>query len=289
MDNTTPAATAERVAKKIAEKGLQAVAKRAQRLQRLVVEYVSPSEVKPNTYNPNRQKPETLELLKLSMKQDGFTQPIVAQRSTGEIVDGEHRWRAARALGLASIPVVFVDMTTEQMRIATLRHNRARGSEDLSLALEVLRDLQELGAMEWAQGALQLSDDELARLLNDEPVHELLGQGDFSEAWIPERGDKESEDDHDSFKVVEREIGAGVSATALTRAAAAESIKRKASLQNASSSEAERTDGAKKFAPPYRLQFTLTGDDAEIVRDVLGDEPAEALLAICMEEIAKSS
>ena len=40
------------------------------------------------------------------------------------------------------VPVVFVDMTREQMRVSTLRHNRARGSEDIDKSADVLKDLR---------------------------------------------------------------------------------------------------------------------------------------------------
>lgn len=137
---------------RIIDKGMAAVGKKASALERLVVEYVAVDSIKPNSYNPNRQTERDFELLLLSMKEDGFTQPIVCQRESREIVDGEHRWRAGRHLGLEMVPVVFVDMTMEQMRISTLRHNRARGSEDIDLSTKVLQDLRELGALDWGAG-----------------------------------------------------------------------------------------------------------------------------------------
>ena len=166
-------------------KGEAAVAKAANALETLVVEYVPVADLHPNDYNPNRQSDHDFELLLRSMTEDGFTQPIVVQREGNSIVDGEHRWRAAQKLGYESVPVVFVDMTPEQMRIATLRHNRARGSEDIDLASSVLRDLQQLGALDWAQDSLMLDDTELARLLEDVPAPEALAGEEFSAAWEP--------------------------------------------------------------------------------------------------------
>lgn len=111
------------------------------KLGNLEVDYVDVESIQPNSYNPNIQTADEFELLLLSMRRDGFTQPILVQRVGRTIVDGEHRWRAAQAIGYTSVPVVFVDMTPEQMRIATLRHNRARGQENAELAAEVMRDL----------------------------------------------------------------------------------------------------------------------------------------------------
>ena len=85
------------------------VAKQYKTLETLQIQYVSPTDVKPNSYNPNRQSDRDFELLLKSMKEDGFTQPVIVQKSTSEIVDGEHRWRASQALNMSKIPVVFVD------------------------------------------------------------------------------------------------------------------------------------------------------------------------------------
>lgn len=149
--STTPEATQKRVSESIIKKGKAAVAKTAQALERLRVDYIPHGGLKPNPYNPNRQSDHDFQLLCQSMTEDGFTQPIVAvvmnqehldspkfkgnaSYSLGDlvIVDGEHRWRAAGTLGLTEVPVVVTPMTPDQMRIATLRHNRARAARTLS-------------------------------------------------------------------------------------------------------------------------------------------------------------
>lgn len=292
--NTSPEATAAIVTDKIAKRGLHAVQKNAVRLKSLQIEYVATESVKPNTYNPNRQDEATLELLTRSIQEDGFTQPVIVHRSSRQIVDGEHRWRVARKLGMSQIPVVFVDMTDEQMRIATLRHNRARGSEDIELSTEVLKDLQQLGAIEWAQDSLMISDAELNDLLDELPAAEALAGEEFHNAWTPERGDAAQGDIADkeeaSTKLVElpsQKGEAGINAFAMTRAAAAQVVERKEKLE-AATSELERGRISAAFEQPFRLNFAFTGQEAENVRDVLGDEPAEKLLAICREIVASA-
>lgn len=101
------------------------------------VEYVPIGDLKPNDYNPNRQSEEEFELLVRSIIDDGCTIPIVVNRETNVIVDGEHRWRACAVLGYWRVPVVYVDFTESQRRNATLRYNRARGKEDARVAAEV--------------------------------------------------------------------------------------------------------------------------------------------------------
>jgi len=74
--------------------------------QRPTVVDIPVNELQPNEYNPNRQSDHDFELLCRSITEDGFTQPILAQSSTKIIIDGEHRWRAAKAIGMTTIPVV---------------------------------------------------------------------------------------------------------------------------------------------------------------------------------------
>jgi ParB/RepB/Spo0J family partition protein len=136
-------------------------------LERLSVEWVPIDSIKPNKYNPNRQDKEVFDLLKKSIQQDGFTQPVIVRRDTNEIVDGEHRWRALKELDQSEVPVVFVDMSDEQMRVATLRHNRARGEEDFESVVKIINEIQEMGALEWAQDSLLMSEEDINEMLNE--------------------------------------------------------------------------------------------------------------------------
>ena len=170
-------------------KGKAAVARKAAKLERLVIEYAPIESLKPNSYNPNRQSDHESELLQRSMEDDGFTQPIIALRDTREIVDGYHRWKMAKQLGYEEIPVAFVDMTAERARVSTLRHNRARGSEDMQLTAQVMKDLEQLGARDWAQESLMMDDTEMDRLLLDIDTPEALAGEEFGDGWTPQRGD----------------------------------------------------------------------------------------------------
>ena len=74
------------------------IEKTNERLGVLEIEYVALTDIQPNDYNPNRQSDHDFELLQRSITEDGFTQPVIAHRATKQIVDGEHRWRAAHSL-----------------------------------------------------------------------------------------------------------------------------------------------------------------------------------------------
>lgn len=278
--NTTPEATqAAVIHKRAASKGRKAVEKKAQQLERLAVEYVPITSIHANDYNPNRQSEHDFELLLRSMEEDGFTQPIIINHE-GIIVDGEHRWRAALTLGYQELPVVRVNMSVEQARISTIRHNRARGSHDLDLEAAVLRDLQALGALDWAQDSLMLDDIEINRLLNDIAAPEELMAEEYSEAWIP---DSIAGDDAELIKqgtsAATRLHEGGEAVTALSASAVETQRKREALIKQARTEQERQMIRADTRL--YRVSLMFAGEEAEIVKQALGDKPAEALLELC--------
>jgi len=282
--NTTPEETQRKVSEKIKARGRRLIEKKNKVLKRLEVVYVDIRKLKPNDYNPNRQNEHDFELLLKSMEEDGFTQPIVALKN-GVIVDGEHRWRAAKVLGFDQIPVVYTDMTPEQMRIATLRHNRARGTEDINLTADVLRDLQELGALDWAMDSLMMSDVEMERLLEDIAAPEDLANEDFCDAWRP---DEVAEDDlerakkgsTEAYTLKENEDGT-VHITAMSKKATEDVREREKIIREAKTTE-ERNMKMKE-TKLFRVSLIFSGEEADLVKSVLGSEPAQAIVKLCKE------
>ena len=268
--NTTPEGTQERViSKRTVTKGRKAVEKKNKALETLKIEYLPIDDITPNDYNPNRQSEDEFELLLRSMEEDGFTQPIVCVRHEDKviIVDGEHRFRAAASLQYPEVPVVITDMTLEQARIATLRHNRARGSEDIELGAQVLRDLQELGALEWAQDSLMMDDVEIQKLLDDIPAPEALAGEEFNEGW-------EVMDDQDEG---ERRDGTGSS----SMTAQALEKQRKIEKKVAEAKTEEERAQARKEMDVYRVSLVFSGEEAKIIRAVLAEEAAQKILDYC--------
>jgi ParB/RepB/Spo0J family partition protein len=96
----------------------------------LRIQYVPTDMLAPNTYNPNLHDPDSFDMLIKSVGYFGFTQPIVVRQGSMEIIDGEHRWRVACVLDLDEVPVCIIPLTDDEMRIASIIHNRARGMED---------------------------------------------------------------------------------------------------------------------------------------------------------------
>ena len=98
-----------------------------EQIKPLRIEYVKVDDIYPNDYNPNTHNADSFDLLIKSLLYFGFTQPIVVNRSTKQIVDGENRYRAACVIGYAMVPVCFVEFDKEKQRYATIMHNAARG------------------------------------------------------------------------------------------------------------------------------------------------------------------
>lgn len=157
------------------------------------LQWVDPTTLKANSYNPNRVASIEMDLLKLSILEDGWTQPIVA-RSDGEIVDGFHRWtlgskdKDVRSLTGGLVPVVRVSdarSKSDQM-MSTIRHNRARGSHLVVKMADIVRSLKESGlTIEQIMSRLGMEFEEVDRLLDSSG---MLGRGasdEFNKGWVP--------------------------------------------------------------------------------------------------------
>ncbi len=154
------------------------------------VRWVPVDHVHANDYNPNSVAPPEMALLKLSIVEDGYTQPIVVwqvEPDYYEVVDGFHRHLIGLTLGLSHLPVVVVnhDRTDRGDRIAsTIRHNRARGKHQVGAMSEIV---QELSRRNWNDSKiakeLGMEPDEVLRLKQISGLAELFADEEFSEAW----------------------------------------------------------------------------------------------------------
>lgn len=159
------------------------------------VVWVPAEQVQGNSYNPNVVAPPEMELLKLSISADGYTQPIVAWPVDGgyEVVDGFHRHRVgkedpevrAAVRGRLPLAVIRAERTGQDDRVAaTIRHNRARGQHTVDGMSEIVVDLARRGKSdEWIGRELGLDPDEVRRLRQITGLAEMFADEEFSEAW----------------------------------------------------------------------------------------------------------
>ena len=158
--------------------------------------------VKPNTYNPNTVAPPEMKLLYESIKEDGYTMPVVCYYDKSQdvyvIVDGFHRYRVMkehpdiyeREKGL--LPVSVIDKPLDQRMASTIRHNRARGSHDVDLMSNIVRELHELGRSDaWISKHLGMDRDEILRLKQITGLAALFKEVQFGKAWQPDEEDAE--------------------------------------------------------------------------------------------------
>jgi len=153
------------------------------------VKWVPAELVVGNDYNPNTVAPPEMRLLELSVRADGFTQPIVVW-DTGtqfEVVDGFHRHLIGIMLGLSHLPVVVINAarTDKGDRIAaTIRHNRARGKHTVDGMSDIVADLARRNwSDEKIARELGMEPDEVLRLKQITGLAEMFADREFSEAW----------------------------------------------------------------------------------------------------------
>ena len=96
------------------------------------------------TTHPGNPRRGDLAAVKASIEVNGFYGTIVAQRSTGYVLAGNHRLMAARELGMEQVPVVWVDCDDTRARAILAADNRTSelggfDSEALAQLLESLR------------------------------------------------------------------------------------------------------------------------------------------------------
>lgn len=151
-------------------------------------------DILPNFYNPNKVAPPEYKLLKHSILHDGYTQPIVTIKIDGkyEIVDGFHRSKVGtldiikkRTHGYIPITILGDDNSNLKDRMAsTIRHNRARGKHEVTLMIDLVKELIERG---WEDEniikELGMSKDEVLRLKQISGLPELFKNRKFSNSW----------------------------------------------------------------------------------------------------------
>lgn len=145
-----------------------------------------------NSYNPNSVAPPEMELLYKSIKEDGYTMPIVcyyiADNDTYEIVDGFHRYTTMlrhkdiyeREGGM--MPVVVIEKDISNRMASTIRHNRARGSHSIELMSNIVSELTKSGMSDaWILKNIGMDADELLRLKQLSGLSELFKNKPYTE------------------------------------------------------------------------------------------------------------
>lgn len=156
--------------------------------------WIDRNKLVPNDYNPNKVAPPELKLLKISIIEDGWTQPIVIN-SDYSIVDGFHRWTVSGHKEIfdltdGMVPVVMLKETsTSDKKMATIRHNRARGTHGVLEMSDIVVSLVNDGLTgDEIMKRLMMEKDEVVRLLQRSGIPKsdvFKDDMSFSKSWIP--------------------------------------------------------------------------------------------------------
>ena len=160
------------------------------------VRWVKNDSVHANDYNPNSVAPPEMELLRLSIANDGYTQPIVSMANadgTREVIDGFHRNRVGkecadiqeRVHGYLPVVTIRESQQDRNNRVAsTIRHNRARGKHRVESMSEIVVDLKRRNWSDAKIGKeLGMDQDEVLRLTQISGLTEMFQERSFSLAW----------------------------------------------------------------------------------------------------------
>jgi len=157
------------------------------------IKWVPQEAVDGNDYNPNEVATPEMELLHKSIKEDGYTQPIVTYE-TGpdqfEVVDGEHRTIVGKEYAdirdrlHGHVPVTVIDKPEEQRMGSTIRHNRARGTHQIRDMSDIVVELFDRG---WGDDRIMeelgMERDEVLRLKQASGLKKAFAGHEFSQSW----------------------------------------------------------------------------------------------------------
>ena len=160
------------------------------------VRWVPNTLVHSNDYNPNSVAPPEMELLRLSIDADGYTQPIVSMADpddTFEVIDGFHRHRVgkecadiqSRVHGYLPLVQIRESQADKTDRMAsTIRHNRARGKHRVEAMSDIVIELKKRNwSDEKISKNLGMEPDEVLRLCQISGLADLFTDEEFSQSW----------------------------------------------------------------------------------------------------------
>ena len=155
------------------------------------VKAIPVEKIQANDYNPNVVAPPEMELLELSIWEDGYTMPLVCyyreEEDIYELVDGYHRYLVMktsvriykRENGL--LPVTVINKDISNRMASTIRHNRARGAHNIELMCNIVAELDRAGMSDqWIMKNIGMDRDELLRLKQISGLADLFANKDFS-------------------------------------------------------------------------------------------------------------
>ena len=155
------------------------------------VRAVPVEKIQANAYNPNVVAPPEMELLELSIWEDGYTMPCVCyyypDEDKYELVDGFHRYMVIRTSKRVyerekgCLPVTVINKDLSNRMASTIRHNRARGNHSIELMTNIVAELKKAGMSDgWIMKNIGMDKDELLRFKQISGLAALFADKNFS-------------------------------------------------------------------------------------------------------------
>jgi ParB-like chromosome segregation protein Spo0J len=155
------------------------------------VKSIPVEKIRANAYNPNVVAPPEMELLELSIWEDGYTMPCVCyylpEEDLYELVDGFHRYLVLKTSKRiyerenGALPVAVINKDLSNRMASTIRHNRARGTHSIELMVNIVAELKKAGMSDaWIMNNIGMDKDELLRLKQISGLAALFADKEFS-------------------------------------------------------------------------------------------------------------
>lgn len=146
-------------------------------MEELNIVYKPIKELKPYKKNAKKHSKEQVEQIANSIKEFGFTQPVIIDKHNS-VVAGHGRILGAKKAGLKQVPTVCLeDLTEEQIKAYRLVDNKLNESEwDYGLLDEELENLTEDIDMEAFGFSMDILEDETVEVEPDVPFTEILNE-----------------------------------------------------------------------------------------------------------------
>ena len=130
------------------------------------IKTVQIDKLKAHPDNPNRMSDKTFAKLVRNIKRTGRYEPIIVRPKgdSYEIINGHHRVKALRQLGIKTADIVIWDVNDDEVDILLTTLNRLSGSDELDKKLAILRRLNEKMRTTQLAKLLPFSSTQIKRL-----------------------------------------------------------------------------------------------------------------------------
>ncbi len=128
-------------------------------------------EINPAPYNPRKQmRPGDpgYERIRASLENYGLVEPLIFNKTTGNLVGGHQRYQILQDLGYKSAPVSIVELDQDREKALNITLNRAQGEWDQEQLDNLVKELDAAGQAEAATFNRQEIDDILLKIKVDQ-------------------------------------------------------------------------------------------------------------------------